>query len=351
MMNAVRRLIPRSVDAAQLAASRLALEPCLSVSLGDAGVATLQLSSATPACIAEGRCALDVSTRFGRMSWYDYEAWLLALTGIDAALAENRAARDSFMQYALATLPAPLGSALGSPVHDVSADRAYDAGAGNDHNLVVCLSCTLPDVRVSMHLCLDASALDRMIEHSPWHPSSPSIAPRLAQLPSRARVVAGTLSMPYADIRSLASGDIVRLPSPTFDTAGVGRLVFASIALQICWRDADSSFEVQQVMHDDTLASTHTPAAALASDTPGPIDPARLPVQLTFVIGTLDLTLGALAAARSGSLLRLAEGMPPTVRIEANGVPIGYGELVDLDGRLAVEITQWHGASGSTALP
>jgi type III secretion protein Q len=72
---------------------------------------------------------------------------------------------------------------------------------------------------------------------------------------------------------------------------------------------------------------------------------------LSFVIGTLDLPLGALAAASGGTLLRLAEGMPPTVRIEANGVLVGYGELVDLDGRLAVEITQWHSASGNGASP
>lgn len=350
-----RSVIVRRADAADIATSRLLAEPGLSVSLGDAGIATLRLQRSTPAAIVE-RSDLTISTRFGRMSWHGYEAWLLALSGVDAALAEHRAAREAFVHYALAALPATLGAALGEPRCDAHADGSYGSRdpcdpcnpyATNDDKLLVSLGCTLHGLCVSMHLRLDAQTLNRMLDQGPWQSPSAAIAPRLAQLPSCARVMAGAISLPYTEVRSLANGDIIRPPAPMFDAAGVGCIVVAGVALQVRWRDADSSFEIHNVMQHDTPASPHPPTVALPSDTPAPIDPARLPVQLSFVIGTLALTLGELAAARSGTLLRLAEGMPPTVRIEANGVPVGYGELVDLDGRLAVEITQWHGTSGA----
>lgn len=344
MTPSLRRITLRVVDAAACAASRLALEPCLRVSLGEAGTATLRLRPATPASIVQ-RAGLVVSTRFGRIGWFDYGTWLLACTGIDVDSGPSPSARDAFVEYALATLPAALGAVLGDPVYDMSTGPPCTE---NGDSVVVRLCCVLPQVRVFMHLCLGADALGKMIEHGPWHPAPSFIAPWLAGLPSRQRVVAATLAMPYADMARLANGDIIRLPSPEFDTAGVGRLVLADLRLRVRWHDVHSHLEVLQVTHDDTLLPAHEPVA-LPSNIPAPIDPARLPVQLSFVLGTLDLTLGALAAVRTGSLLRLVEGMPPTVRVEANGVPVGYGELVDLDGRLAVEITQWHNAPDDTA--
>ncbi|NRO94443.1 YscQ/HrcQ family type III secretion apparatus protein [Paraburkholderia sp. NMBU_R16] len=349
MTHSPRAIVLRRADAAHVAQSRLARVPSLRVSLGDASTATLELRRAAPTALVEGS-GLAISTRFGCMSWHDCEAWLLALTGIDPGLAEHRAAREAFVHYALAALPAPLGAALGDPRYEACASPSQSSCAGSDKILIVSLSCTVPHLRVAMLVRLNADALNEMIEHVPWQFPSPPIAPWLERLPGRARVIAGTLAMPSADIRSLVSGDILRLPSPAFDTAGVGRVVFAGLAWQIRWRDADSSFEVLHPMHDDTSCPRPS-ATGLPPDTPNPVDPARLPVQLSFVIGTLELPLGALAAAGRGTLLRLAEGMPPTVRIEANGVPVGYGELVDLDGRLAVEITQWRSESGTGASP
>jgi type III secretion protein Q len=349
MTHSPRAIVLRQADAAHVARSRLARVPTLRVSLGDASTATLELRVAAPTALVEG-CWLAVSTRFGDMSWHDCKAWLLAMTGIDPSLGEHRAAREAFVHYALAALPRPLGAALGDPRYEACAAASRRSCARSDNILIVSLSCTMPHLRVAMLVRLSADALNEMIEHAPWQFPSPVIAPWLERLPSRARVLAGTLAMPSADIRSLVSGDILRLPSPAFDTAGAGRVVFAGLAWQVRWRDADSRFEVLLAMHDDT-ASPHPSANGLPPDTPSPVDPARLPVQLSFVIGTLDLPLGALAAASRGTLLRLAEGMPPTVRIEANGVPVGYGELVDLDGRLAVEITQWHSEAGNGASP
>jgi len=109
-----RAIVLRRVDAAHVAKSRLARVPTLRVSLGDASTATLELRGAAPTALVEGR-GLAISTRFGGMSWHDCEAWLLALTGIDPALAEHRAARKAFVHYALAALPTSAVEAAASP--------------------------------------------------------------------------------------------------------------------------------------------------------------------------------------------------------------------------------------------
>jgi type III secretion protein Q len=93
-------------------------------------------------------------------------------------------------------------------------------------------------------------------------------------------------------------------------------------------------------MSDDTpfpdRAIDDTAASATAS-----IEPSAIPVRLSFSLGVLSLTVGKISEICAGSLLPLDRGLPPQVKIEANGLPIGAGELVDLEGKLAVEITQW----------
>jgi flagellar motor switch/type III secretory pathway protein FliN len=86
-------------------------------------------------------------------------------------------------------------------------------------------------------------------------------------------------------------------------------------------------------------AATETEAEADAHAMVDVLD--RMPVRMRFVLGELDITLGTLRELRSGQYLRLRAGLPPAVSIEANAATIGRGELVDCDGVLAVQITQW----------
>lgn len=66
-----------------------------------------------------------------------------------------------------------------------------------------------------------------------------------------------------------------------------------------------------------------------------------LKVDLDFVVGRLSMTVAELTALNSGRILPLELATPPRVRIVAHGTELGSGELIELDGRLAVEITDW----------
>jgi type III secretion protein Q len=69
-----------------------------------------------------------------------------------------------------------------------------------------------------------------------------------------------------------------------------------------------------------------------------------VPVQLRFEMGVGSLTLKELNALSSGTVIRLQGTVnPPNVAIRAGGQLVGRGELVDLDGKLGVQIVQWTG--------
>lgn len=333
--------MPRRVDAAAFAASRLRRRYACACTLHDDNPhqdgqadATLDLRLSL---IGRQRLpaadALAVTTRFGPAVWLDPVPFLIAFTGIDIARATHAAAREAFAHHALSALPAALHDALGGPV----ADRALPC-ALTDAWLNASLTGSVRGIHVAMRLAAPAQTFLSMIDHGPWQPEAASVPPWLARLPSGCRVLAATIALPAAQYRALHRGAVVVAPDPRFDAAGRGRITLFGRQLLVSWRDDYHCFEVQHVSHDASpLLSDHRAEASA----PMPGDIRDVPVHLAFTLGTLTLPLGEVASIGRGTLLRLDTGLPPSVRIEANGVPLGYGELVDFDGRLAVEITQW----------
>lgn len=341
-------LVLRAASIVDDMTSRLGDARCTALAFADGTPATLRLQHAAPANLA-GCEGLPVSTEFGPARWFDYETLLLTCTGIDCSHASTSSARDAFVRYALAALPRALRIVLGEPAPAAIADTGFaDAGT----SVAVRISLELPALRVAMYCAMPHTALAALLSRGDWQRMPVAVAPWLLALPSRHRLVAGCLLMSPAEIGRFAPGDMIRLPAPAFDVTGIGRFVVERQQLTLRWDDALSCFEVQHVSTDPTPTFQHPNASATQqSEAVGPIEHRRLPVTLSFVIGTLTMPLGDVAAIRTGSLIRLTEGMPPTVRVEANGVHVGYGELIDCDGRLAVEITQWPGdMSGTTGL-
>lgn len=87
--------------------------------------------------------------------------------------------------------------------------------------------------------------------------------------------------------------------------------------------------------HD--LSHSENSAPNLAFDT--------MPVQLTFTAGEIVIPLHQLYALNSGAVIHLERQVSTVVNIAANGAFIGTGELVDLDGQLAVEVKTLKGLS------
>ena len=82
---------------------------------------------------------------------------------------------------------------------------------------------------------------------------------------------------------------------------------------------------------DSTLSTTST------NDFPIPV--ANIPVQVSFDLGERTLTLGELKSLQPGQVLDLGRPLSSAVNIRANGMLIGHGELIEVDGRLGVTLT------------
>lgn len=79
-------------------------------------------------------------------------------------------------------------------------------------------------------------------------------------------------------------------------------------------------------------------AATGADETPSALD--DVPVALSFDLGELQLPLSELRHLAPGQSFDLGRPLAGAVRVRANGALIALGELVEIDGRLGVALTQ-----------
>jgi len=80
--------------------------------------------------------------------------------------------------------------------------------------------------------------------------------------------------------------------------------------------------------------------ATTASDDPNRAALAAEPVRLTFELGDLTIAAGELAPLAAGYVFSLRLPLDRPVTIKANGVRFGVGELVEIDGALAVRLLE-----------
>ncbi|WP_435954186.1 YscQ/HrcQ family type III secretion apparatus protein [Dryocola sp. BD626] len=71
----------------------------------------------------------------------------------------------------------------------------------------------------------------------------------------------------------------------------------------------------------------------------------NLPVTLEFVLHHSRVSLSELQALSQGQVLPLPADAEKHVEIRANGALLGRGELVQVDNRLGVEVSEWLGAN------
>jgi type III secretion protein Q len=66
----------------------------------------------------------------------------------------------------------------------------------------------------------------------------------------------------------------------------------------------------------------------------------ELPLRVVFDLGDIELSLAELKALVPGQVIDLAREPGNAVRVSVNGRRIGAGEIVEIEGRLGVRITE-----------
>jgi type III secretion protein Q len=115
--------------------------------------------------------------------------------------------------------------------------------------------------------------------------------------------------------------------------------------------DEDEQYDEDMQDEEEMHAEDSEPAAEKAdedaqaeagkqsADDADALDSVDIP--LHFELGKVTMSLGDMRTLAAGSIVQFSGGSPESVAIVSSGRTLGRGEVVDVDGRLGIRITQW----------
>ncbi|MCA6928552.1 type III secretion system cytoplasmic ring protein SctQ [Pectobacterium versatile] len=158
--------------------------------------------------------------------------------------------------------------------------------------------------------------------------------------------------LPLSALRRLRTGDLILPNRPWFTPSGEGTLSSGTLRLRgtlqltalAPYTFTVTDMETVSMPATDTmLAAPHSDASALeftpASDNVTENLP-PLPVTLHIRCGSLTMTLAELQHLASGSVLTLRDVVPGQAWLYHGDIALASGDLVDVEGRLGLQITQ-----------
>ncbi|TAI90582.1 type III secretion system cytoplasmic ring protein SctQ [Pectobacterium versatile] len=158
--------------------------------------------------------------------------------------------------------------------------------------------------------------------------------------------------LPLAALRRLRTGDLILPNRPWFIPSGEGTLSSGTLRLRgtlqltalapytFTVTDMETvSMPATDTMlaapHSDASALEHTPTSDNVTENLPP-----LPVTLHIRCGSLTMTLAELQHLASGSVLTLRDVVPGQAWLYHGDIALASGDLVDVEGRLGLQITQ-----------
>lgn len=163
------------------------------------------------------------------------------------------------------------------------------------------------------------------------------------QLPTVATVALAAPPLTLADLRGLRPGDVIVVGStraPPLHADAAGRR-WPLRAGSEGWRIDGSPSPQPPYQERFPMSDTDTPDTG-AADAPVEDPAARLPVDVSFDLGSVELGLGDVAGLQPGYVFALPahlEGANVTIR--ANGRVAGRGEVVAVGETLGVRVLSW----------
>ena len=172
----------------------------------------------------------------------------------------------------------------------------------------------------------------------------------------RTPIVVAEVGVSVAELEQLSIGDVIVLQGATAATVAQVHLAISphtAIIAEVVGHTltvarAGKSMSTPDAAAGAKPATAPKPAAAAAKPAPAaapePVLPAaavdELPLRIVFDLGDIELSLGELKALVPGHVIDLAREPGNAVRVSVNGRRIGAGEIVEIEGRLGVRITE-----------
>ena len=176
----------------------------------------------------------------------------------------------------------------------------------------------------------------------------PNVQPSLRQeLTYRIPLTVGSTRLPATAVRGLQRGSIVFVEHARFSSE---RLFWLSLggddrqSVGFVARYEDLSITLLRGPMENTNPTSETDVSDdsetnTANDL-APVSLDNLPVTLAFDCGSVTMTLTQIEQLAPGQVIPTTRALNDYVSIRANGAVIGRGVLMEVDGRLAVNITE-----------
>jgi type III secretion protein Q len=198
----------------------------------------------------------------------------------------------------------------------------------------------------ALHALRDATAPDATLLRWRWALHTADVfAPRPSVLGAavRVRVIAGRARWPVTELRALARGDLLALD-------GLSRhrgALTGGVDLSLGTGDAPS-FSATLTLRGARIDAPATPPGAprmtdALNDTAPAMDRATLDaltVDVSVEIAHAERTVGEVASWRPGAVLEFSTPLGEPCVVRAGGRTVARGELVDVDGRVGVRVTE-----------
>ncbi|MGP3591681.1 FliM/FliN family flagellar motor switch protein [Vagococcus sp. WN89Y] len=207
---------------------------------------------------------------------------------------------------------------------------------------------TLGEAHAEGLLCLAPATLAALSDNPEWQPLP---APLCSALPLSLPIKLGALSVALAQLRQLRPDDVVFPATSYFSPTGRGELRLAQLHLEgelLFEEGHPARFLITRLENTyvNVTPEDQLPADISQPDTPlseAPLSQASpfdaLPLALTVRCGHLKLTLGELHRLDVGSTVTVDNVVPGEALLCHGEFPLAKGELVDVEGRLGLQIT------------
>ncbi|MCP3877887.1 MAG: YscQ/HrcQ family type III secretion apparatus protein [Sulfitobacter sp.] len=157
-----------------------------------------------------------------------------------------------------------------------------------------------------------------------------------SRLPLDATVEIGQTDLRMLELKALEPGDLILLPpgAPAYEN----ELIVRHRRRPIATAHLDGHTLTVDRLLESVMAGNTAPNTQ--ETLPGGLDPESVEVRLTFDLGQLSISLGDLQQIQPGYNFELDMPAMASVRIRAGDQVIGRGELIQIEERLGVRVTE-----------
>lgn len=204
---------------------------------------------------------------------------------------------------------------------------------------------TLGPSRVAGYLWMAPQSLLAAYAAGPWEPTCD---PLPASFPLVITASLGRLNLPVAQVRGLRAGDVLILEQAFFDVQGQGHLHVGRHRLHGRIDDESGRWCLNLTAIEEARVNEEFVIPEYAQEEPDqpmedvfgrePFDDSSM--ALTVRCGVLNLTLGELRNLAPGAVLGITGYAPGTAGLYYADRPIGQGQLVEVDGRLGLQLSR-----------